>query len=90
MFSIEAILTVPLSMTIFIQGILFVKPLQFRMEEQTKLIAEERVAKNKNQSLYGISIGNNITKLEVNPQKMQEIISLAYDMQRTILASQDE
>ncbi len=85
MFSIEAALTIPLSMTVFIQGILFLKPLQFRIEKQISLIAEERISESKNQNLFKVNIEPGITELEINPQKLQEVISLAHDLQKTVL-----
>ncbi|NLZ71070.1 MAG: hypothetical protein GX909_01035 [Clostridiaceae bacterium] len=80
MFSIEAMLTVPLSLTVFIQGILYLKPVQMRIENQICIIAEARMTKEKNQNLYSFQVENTITKLEVNPQKIQEIISFAHDI----------
>ncbi len=80
MFSIEAMLTVPLSLTVFIQGILYLKPVQMRIENQICIIAEARMTKEKNQNLYSFQVENTITKLEVNPQKIQEIISFSHDI----------
>ncbi|NLJ94534.1 MAG: hypothetical protein GX326_03460 [Clostridiaceae bacterium] len=85
MFSLEAMLTVPLSLTVFIQGIVYLNPIVNEIETQTIIVAEERIIKEKNQHLYSINLESAITNLEVNPQKSQEIISLAHDLANLFL-----
>lgn len=80
MLSIEAMLTVPLTMLIFSKGILFVKPIQIRLEHQTGIIARQCVSPINNQHLFKIEQTEEITKLETNPQKTRELISLAHDL----------
>ena len=85
MFSLEAMLTVPLSLTVFIQGIVYLNPIVNEIETQTIIVAEERIIKEKNQHLYFVNLESAITNLEVNPQKSQEIISLAHDLANLFL-----
>ncbi len=82
MLSIEAMLTVPLSIVIFIEGILFIKPVQIRLEHKTKIVAKQRVSPIKNQHLFQVQQDGEITGLETSPQKVQELISLSHDMQQ--------
>lgn len=90
MLSIEAMLAVPLSMIIFIQGIMYVHPIQLRIEDQTKHIAENRLSSVKNAHLLKTFENNEMTKLETNPQKVQEIISLFTDVGHIVSDKSEE
>ncbi len=90
MLSIEAMLAVPLSMVIFIQGIMYVHPIQIRIENQTKQIAENRLDLVKNAHLLKTFENNEMTKLETNPQKVQEIISLFTDIGQIVSDKSEE
>lgn len=86
MFDLEAILTIPLTMIIFIQTILYVKPIELRIRDQVETIAEERVSLPKNQPLYELQATRDVTGLEINPQTLQEIISLLHDIKVNFVA----
>ncbi|NLJ69948.1 MAG: hypothetical protein GX328_00590 [Clostridiaceae bacterium] len=84
MLSVEAILCVPLCMTIFAQAIFYVKPIELRIEQQAKIIAKDRIAEPKNQPLYEFNYENEVIHLQVNPQKVKEMMSLGLDMKNSL------
>ncbi|NLM19661.1 MAG: hypothetical protein GX217_06525 [Clostridiaceae bacterium] len=84
MLSIEAFLCVPLCMTIFAQAIFYVKPIELRIEQQAKIIAADRIAEPKNQPLYEFNYENEVIHLQVNPQKVEEILSLGIDIKNNL------
>lgn len=89
MLSIEAFLCVPLCMTIFAQAIFYVKPIELRIEQQAKIIATDRIAESKNQPLYELNYENEVVHLQVNPQKVKELLSLGLDIKNN-LGNQNE
>jgi len=84
MFNLEALLSVPLSMTILAQAIFYLIPIELRIEKQAKVIIEDRISQTKNLPLYEIIPEETITKLKVNPQKVKEIMSLALDIDHSL------
>lgn len=84
MFNLEALLSVPLSMTILAQAIFYLIPIELRIENQAKVIIEDRISQTKNLPLYEIIPEETITKLKVNPQKVKEIMSLALDIEHSL------
>lgn len=71
-------------MTIFAQAIFYVKPIELRIEQQAKIIATDRIAEPKNQPLYEFKFGNEVVHLQVNPQKVKEILSLCLDVKNNL------
>ncbi|HHU52508.1 MAG TPA: hypothetical protein GXZ43_00295 [Clostridiaceae bacterium] len=84
MLSLEAILCVPLCMTIFTQAIFYLKPIELRIEQQAKIIATDRIAEPKNQPIYKFNSENQVINLQVNPQKVKEILSLGLDIKNSL------
>ena len=84
MLSLEAFLCIPLCMTIFAQAIFYVKPIELRIEQQAKIIAADRIAEPKNQPLYEFNYENEVIHLQVNPQKVEEILSLGIDIKNNL------
>ncbi len=85
MLSLEAMLTVPLSLVIFVQSLLYLSPLMVRNEKQATDIAQNRISVEKNQKLYEVRSGQGLAQLEVNPQKVQEAVALARDLKQVLM-----
>ncbi|MGB4610271.1 MAG: hypothetical protein WBH77_06565 [Saccharofermentanales bacterium] len=84
MLSMEAIICIPLCMTIFAQAIFYVKPIELRIERQAIIIVQERITEPKNQPLYKLNTENTVVNLQVNPQKAKEILSLGLDIKNSL------
>ncbi|HZJ68842.1 MAG TPA: hypothetical protein VFD28_02400 [Candidatus Eisenbacteria bacterium] len=84
MFDLEAILTIPLTIVILVQTILYVKPIELRIRKQVESVIEERVSLIKNQALYQLDFDQELTALEVNPQTLQETISIINDLKNCL------
>lgn len=89
MLSLEAMLAVPLSLTIFVHSLLYLSPVMVRNERQATDVAQARISREKNQKLYAIKSSQGIADLEVNPQKVQEALSLARDLKQLILEKEE-